>query len=183
MYQYCKNFFKFLLGLILFIPLILLCFGCPALEILKIIFFLQTYGDLQLNLPLEIIYLFIALCGPVLLIILIMRKCCFNWCVFTHECLQQILMWLLLLWIANSLIYANFTWNELGNIPLLCPPRYDYTTLEIKQACEVRAANLFCQWIFLFIMIFWTVLLREGYISEYLDIGKKLTYYEESYDY
>ncbi|CAG8790990.1 4283_t:CDS:1, partial [Racocetra fulgida] len=53
----------------------------------------------------------------------------------------------------------------------------------IKQACEARAANLVCQWIFLFLAIIWTKCLYDDSISEHLDIGKQLTDSEEGYDY
>ncbi|CAG8787366.1 13018_t:CDS:1, partial [Cetraspora pellucida] len=80
-------------------------------------------------------------------------------------------------------IYVNFTWNEMGDIPFFCPPNYEYASLEVKQACEVRAANLICQWTFLFLAIVWAKCSYDDSISEHLDLGKQLTDSEESYDY
>ncbi|CAG8838323.1 1894_t:CDS:2, partial [Gigaspora margarita] len=38
--------------------------------------------------------------------------------------------------------YTYITANEMGDIPFSCPSDYPYTSTIIKDACQIRSANL-----------------------------------------
>ncbi|RHZ48836.1 hypothetical protein Glove_541g20 [Diversispora epigaea] len=169
-----KKFLKISLGIVLLIPLTILFFGCPTLEFFKIIFFIKSKRKLEI--AVEIIYLVISLFCPLLVISLSIKKCCSRCCLISYESLKQVLMWLLLLWLIWAFLYTHLTWGEFNDTSFFCSDYQDDEGFDKNSliACKVRAANLICQWAFLFLAILWARFLHLGYIDESLDIGSRL---------
>ncbi|CAG8456217.1 286_t:CDS:2 [Diversispora eburnea] len=159
-----KHFFNVIIG----IPLVLLMFACPILEILKLDIF-GKIDDENIFLKskiLEYFYLGISFAIPSKLIITgighhlkdLAKKLC------------EELFWVTFYWIIIAITYTLYTSNELGEIPFTCPPDYDYPSSDIKKACQIRSTNIICMWLFVVFAILWEFLEFVGVVTKVKDL-------------
>ncbi|CAG8564153.1 7154_t:CDS:2 [Diversispora eburnea] len=82
----------------------------------------------------------------------------------------------------KEVLYTHLTWGEFTS--LFCSDFQDEEEYDNKIliTCKIRAANLICQWAFLFLAILWARFLHLGYIDESLDIGSKLVFNDSNYN-
>ncbi|CAG8455814.1 7264_t:CDS:2 [Dentiscutata heterogama] len=66
--------------------------------------------------------------------------------------------------------YTALTISEISPIPFSCPRSYPYTSPKIKEACEIRAANLIFMWLNIICLIILITLIC------YLQIDKPKKY-------
>ncbi|KAF0539378.1 hypothetical protein F8M41_007158 [Gigaspora margarita] len=138
---------------ILIIPIVILTFLCPALEISKLSVFDQTNGELVYNVWVEYAYLALTMSTIVGIYI-------FYSCLLVIEKLSWYFLAVACCWLIFPFVYTYFTLNEMNGIPFLCPSDYPYKTDLIFGACKIRTANLFCMWIYFLLL---TMMLPLGW--------------------
>ncbi|RHZ75231.1 hypothetical protein Glove_216g155 [Diversispora epigaea] len=134
-------------------PIILLIFFCPLFEILKIVGFLATKGELKINWMIEILYLSTSLFLIAITISYYIFHKLYEYDAKKHERVKQFFKEILIysgpfLWIAVPVLYTYLTFDEMGDIPFTCPHDYDYSSTVVLSACDIRLANLICMWAF-----------------------------------
>ncbi|RHZ77924.1 hypothetical protein Glove_168g236 [Diversispora epigaea] len=169
---------------ILGIPLLLLMFICPALEITKFIYFKKHPDELEFdNFIIEYCYLGISVLFPITVIIsLIFTKCRIR---ILEEMNKEEFLTVLFVWIIIAVVYTILTNQELRPVPYYCPSSYRYSTKIVEIACKIRLANIICMWLFVIFGILWVVsycfcLLPQR--EEVPKVKKKATFYQTSID-
>ncbi|KAF0525051.1 hypothetical protein F8M41_014789 [Gigaspora margarita] len=135
--------FRIYFLILLMVPCCILTLVCPILEFEKISLFEKTNGELKLIKTVEYAYLIITI---VIAAINVFACLCCSY--FRYGELDFKNVFSTITWLMIPATYTYITANEMGDIPFSCPSDYPYTSTIIKDACQIRSANLVCMWLY-----------------------------------
>ncbi|KAF0377008.1 hypothetical protein F8M41_012666 [Gigaspora margarita] len=140
---------------------LLFAFLCPALEIAKIKLFTEVGSPYQLTIPIEYVYLAVALILPIWIILSSVFNFCYKPDLTPQGIELKLLIWTLL-WLSISVLYTLFTRDDIGGEPFYCPSNIAYNSTEFYVACKIRAANFVSMWLFALLAILLMLTIPAG---------------------
>ncbi|CAG8571104.1 10741_t:CDS:2 [Acaulospora morrowiae] len=171
---------RYITASILGIPLIILTFLCPIIELLKFRYFNQIPGELSLsNVIIEYCYLVVSFSIPCSLLLSAISNYCRPKAL--AETMKEELFPVLFIWVIVAAVYTIITANEMHEIPANCPSpeTYFYEKPYYYTACRVRLTNLISMWLFVLFGGLWVIGACLGILPKDNDLKRLTGQYEE----
>ncbi|RGB41920.1 hypothetical protein C1646_684450 [Rhizophagus diaphanus] len=168
------SFIRYILGGLVAIWLLLVILA-PITEIGKILIFrmISKENQVELNRVIEYVYFLISFFVPWWIVV---TNCCVCFAqkgILTPKELIRKLIFMVIVWIAISVVYTYFTKNDIGNIPSNCPPDYPYSEPKLRLACIIRTANYAIMWTYTSLLIIFLISVLSGVLPQEDEMKKK----------